>query len=207
MLNVWKYGHLWENVTWIGYLCEICSMCENMAICVEIWFSLDICVKYAQCVKISKISGSALSFATLSKFLSPRSLSLFIHPRNHRATRRHLSSSIPTQEHALPQPRPWSAPPPSSSSSRPCTALGHCRATTIDLDPTSHWVRRHRQPWPTSLGCATAVPFLKPYTQPLTKVTPLPSLITYVVWMWMKYGCVCRIWVNLTELSWSHYWF
>jgi hypothetical protein len=28
------------------------SMFENMAICVEILFSLDISVKYAQCVKI-----------------------------------------------------------------------------------------------------------------------------------------------------------
>jgi hypothetical protein len=31
MLNVSKYGNLCENVTFIGYLCEICSMCENMA--------------------------------------------------------------------------------------------------------------------------------------------------------------------------------
>jgi hypothetical protein len=31
---------------------KICSMCENMTICVKIWLSLDICVKYAQCVKI-----------------------------------------------------------------------------------------------------------------------------------------------------------
>jgi hypothetical protein len=37
MLNVWKYGHLCENLTFIGYLCEICSMfkkyghlCENV---------------------------------------------------------------------------------------------------------------------------------------------------------------------------------
>jgi hypothetical protein len=28
---------LCENLTFIGYLCEICSMCENMAICVKIW--------------------------------------------------------------------------------------------------------------------------------------------------------------------------
>jgi hypothetical protein len=41
-----------QNLTFIGYLCEICSICENMAICVEIRLSLDICVKYAQCVKI-----------------------------------------------------------------------------------------------------------------------------------------------------------
>jgi hypothetical protein len=33
-------------------ICKICSMCENMIICVEIWFSLDIYVKYVQCVKI-----------------------------------------------------------------------------------------------------------------------------------------------------------
>jgi hypothetical protein len=32
MLNVGKYGYLCENVTFIGYLCKICSMCENMAI-------------------------------------------------------------------------------------------------------------------------------------------------------------------------------
>jgi hypothetical protein len=32
MLNVWKYGHLCEKLTFTGYLCEICSMCENMAI-------------------------------------------------------------------------------------------------------------------------------------------------------------------------------
>jgi hypothetical protein len=32
MFNVWKYDHLCENVTFIGYLCEICSMCDNMAI-------------------------------------------------------------------------------------------------------------------------------------------------------------------------------
>jgi hypothetical protein len=32
MLNVLKYDHLCENVTFIGYLCEICSMCENMTI-------------------------------------------------------------------------------------------------------------------------------------------------------------------------------
>jgi hypothetical protein len=27
---------LCESLTFIGYLCEICSMCENMAICVKI---------------------------------------------------------------------------------------------------------------------------------------------------------------------------
>jgi hypothetical protein len=52
MLNVWKYIHLCAILTFIGYLCEIWSMCENMTICVQIWLSLDICVKYAQCVKI-----------------------------------------------------------------------------------------------------------------------------------------------------------
>jgi hypothetical protein len=30
MLNVWKYGHLCENLTFIGYLFEICLMCENL---------------------------------------------------------------------------------------------------------------------------------------------------------------------------------
>jgi hypothetical protein len=34
------------------WLCKICSMCENMIIYVKIWLSIDICVKYAQCVKI-----------------------------------------------------------------------------------------------------------------------------------------------------------
>jgi hypothetical protein len=34
------------------WLCKICSMCENMVICVKMWLVLDICVKYAQCVKI-----------------------------------------------------------------------------------------------------------------------------------------------------------
>jgi hypothetical protein len=33
-------------------VCKICSMCENMTICMEIWLLLDIYVKYAQCVKI-----------------------------------------------------------------------------------------------------------------------------------------------------------
>jgi hypothetical protein len=31
-----KTWPLCENLTFIGYLCEICSMCENMAICVKI---------------------------------------------------------------------------------------------------------------------------------------------------------------------------
>jgi hypothetical protein len=52
MLIVWKYYHLRKKLTFIGYLCEICSMFENMAICVKMWILLDICVKYAQCVKI-----------------------------------------------------------------------------------------------------------------------------------------------------------
>jgi hypothetical protein len=34
------------------WLCKICSMCENMVICVKIWLSIDICVKYDQYVKI-----------------------------------------------------------------------------------------------------------------------------------------------------------
>jgi hypothetical protein len=28
--------HSSENLTFNGYLCEICSMCENMVICVKI---------------------------------------------------------------------------------------------------------------------------------------------------------------------------
>jgi hypothetical protein len=36
MLNVLKYDHLCENLTFNGYMCEICSMCENMAICGKI---------------------------------------------------------------------------------------------------------------------------------------------------------------------------
>jgi hypothetical protein len=39
-------------LTFNRYLCEICSMCENMANCVKIQTSLDTCVKYAQSVKI-----------------------------------------------------------------------------------------------------------------------------------------------------------
>jgi hypothetical protein len=35
MLNVLKSDHLCENVTFMGYLCGICSMCENMTICVK----------------------------------------------------------------------------------------------------------------------------------------------------------------------------
>jgi hypothetical protein len=30
MLNVSKYDHLCGNLTFNGYLCEICSMCQNM---------------------------------------------------------------------------------------------------------------------------------------------------------------------------------
>jgi hypothetical protein len=26
-------GHLCEKLTFVGYLCEICSMCEHMAMC------------------------------------------------------------------------------------------------------------------------------------------------------------------------------
>jgi hypothetical protein len=52
ILNVWEYGHLCENLTFIVYLCEIWSMCENIAICVKIWLSLVIYVKYTQCVRI-----------------------------------------------------------------------------------------------------------------------------------------------------------
>jgi hypothetical protein len=33
---VGKYDHLCEKLTFIGYLCEICSMCENMTIFVKI---------------------------------------------------------------------------------------------------------------------------------------------------------------------------
>jgi hypothetical protein len=29
ILNVWKYGHLSENLTFIGHLCEISSMCKK----------------------------------------------------------------------------------------------------------------------------------------------------------------------------------
>jgi hypothetical protein len=31
-----KYDHLCENLSFIGYLCEMCSMFENMIICVKI---------------------------------------------------------------------------------------------------------------------------------------------------------------------------
>jgi hypothetical protein len=39
-VNVWKYGHLFENFTFIRYFCEICSMCENMdvsEVCAVFW--------------------------------------------------------------------------------------------------------------------------------------------------------------------------
>jgi hypothetical protein len=52
MLNMWKYDYLCEKLTFNGYLCEICSKCKNMTICVKMWLLLDICVKYAQCLKI-----------------------------------------------------------------------------------------------------------------------------------------------------------
>jgi hypothetical protein len=52
MLNVWKYGHLSENLSFIGYLCKICLMYKNKAIWVKIWLSLVIYVKHAKCVKI-----------------------------------------------------------------------------------------------------------------------------------------------------------
>jgi hypothetical protein len=44
----------WKVAKW---LCKICSMCENMAICVKIWFSFDICVKiwlFLKCVHFLK---------------------------------------------------------------------------------------------------------------------------------------------------------
>jgi hypothetical protein len=50
--SMWKYGYLSKNLTFIGYLSEICSICENMTIWVKIWISLVICVKYAKCAKI-----------------------------------------------------------------------------------------------------------------------------------------------------------
>jgi hypothetical protein len=52
IINVWKYGHLSENLTWIGHLCEVSSMPENMVIWVKIWLLLVICVKYPQTMKI-----------------------------------------------------------------------------------------------------------------------------------------------------------
>jgi hypothetical protein len=39
-VNAWKYGHLCGNFTFIGYFCEICSMCENMyvfEVCAVSW--------------------------------------------------------------------------------------------------------------------------------------------------------------------------
>jgi hypothetical protein len=58
MLNVWKHDHLCENLTFIGYLYEICSMCENMTICVKIWLSFYIRVKiwlFLNCVQLLKV--------------------------------------------------------------------------------------------------------------------------------------------------------
>jgi hypothetical protein len=34
------------------WLCKICSTCENMVSCVKMWLVLNICLKYAKCVKI-----------------------------------------------------------------------------------------------------------------------------------------------------------
>jgi hypothetical protein len=34
------------------WLCKISSMCENMVSCLKMWLVLNICVKYAKCVKI-----------------------------------------------------------------------------------------------------------------------------------------------------------
>jgi hypothetical protein len=48
MLNVWKYGHFCKNVTFIGYLCEICSMFENIAICVKMWLGY-LCEIFSMC--------------------------------------------------------------------------------------------------------------------------------------------------------------
>jgi hypothetical protein len=45
-------------------------MCENMAICVNIWLSFDICVKYAQCVKIWLFDVLFL-FPKCAQFLKP----------------------------------------------------------------------------------------------------------------------------------------
>jgi hypothetical protein len=52
IINVWKYGNLSKNLTFIGHLCEISSNYENMVIWVKIWLSLIICVKYGHEVKI-----------------------------------------------------------------------------------------------------------------------------------------------------------
>jgi hypothetical protein len=71
MLIVSKYGHLCRNLTFIGYLCEICSMSENMVICVEIRLSLDICVKYAQCVKIWLFMKCVQFLKSCVQFLNP----------------------------------------------------------------------------------------------------------------------------------------
>jgi hypothetical protein len=58
-------------LTFIGYLCEICSMYENMVIRVKIQPSLDICVKYAQCVKIWPFDVLLLFMMPCVQFLKP----------------------------------------------------------------------------------------------------------------------------------------
>jgi hypothetical protein len=62
MLNVLKYDHLCESLTFNGYLYEICSMCENMtfigylcetcSMCEHM--AIDVLVLFLKCVQFSK---------------------------------------------------------------------------------------------------------------------------------------------------------
>jgi hypothetical protein len=66
--NLKKTRPQWKVAKW---LCKICSMCENMAIYVKIWLSLDICVKYAQCMKIWPFGVLVLFLMHSVHFLKP----------------------------------------------------------------------------------------------------------------------------------------
>jgi hypothetical protein len=105
------------------------------------------------------------SLATLSKFLSPRSLSLYCHPRNYYAAICHLQSLIPAPEHAtvLFLNQLTLTPPPLER----VAAVLFLKPSTSTAPPSEH---------------AVAILFLKPSTStplprstpPLSTSTPLP---------------------------------
>jgi hypothetical protein len=46
MLNVWKYGYLSENLTFIGHLCEICYMCQKYGYLMSCVLFLKPCIQF-----------------------------------------------------------------------------------------------------------------------------------------------------------------
>jgi hypothetical protein len=57
MLNVWKYGHLCGNLTFIRYLCENAQCVKIWPFVWKFWLSFDICVKiwlFLMCVQFLK---------------------------------------------------------------------------------------------------------------------------------------------------------